>query len=359
MKQKDKKKTKRIQGKLIQVNLPDVEILDDMSFGDAYKCKRNSERSAVSYKDGTDLRTGRIVEIKSNYAFIVSVDNTEHSCILSGRLKQYQMQTRGLAVVGDVVEVDFASAPVYRIETVKPRKNKLSRFDSSTFQKEIIVASNIDQVVITSSIRQPMIKPGLIDRYLCVAAIFGIDPLICINKMDLCDDQADDARSEAEELALYYRQLNIPVLLVSAETGEGMEELKQHLKDQDSLITGQSGTGKTTIVNYLEPGLKLATAEISSFNEKGKHTTTQAIMLPWSFGGHLIDTPGIKTINLHQDQKRLIPNVFPGLGQLADKCHFRDCTHTHEIDCAVKTALDTGTYPVERYESYLRIMDSL
>lgn len=367
MKQKDKKKNKRNSGRLTQVIIPDDAILDDLSFDESYKCKRNEERSVVSYKEGMDLKPGRIVEIKSNYAYIVEVDGLQYSCILSGRLKQYRMQTKGLAVVGDKVDVDFTSAPVYRIETVSSRKNKLSRFGTGTFQKEIIIAANIDQVIITVSIRKPMIKPGLIDRYLCAAALFKIDPLICINKMDLCDNAAaedvdgrfDAARSEAEEIAAYYRQIGIPVLLVSATTGEGMEDLQRRLKDQDSLFTGQSGTGKTSIINYLEPGLKLPTAEISNYNEKGKHTTTQAILLPWSFSGHLIDTPGIKTITLHQNHKSLIPTVFPGFHPLTDSCGFRDCTHTHESHCAVKAALDQGALPLERYLSYLRIMDSL
>jgi ribosome biogenesis GTPase len=138
-----------------------------------------------------------------------------------------------------------------------------------------------------------------------------------------------------------------------------MPELREALKDKDSVFSGQSGTGKSSLINWLEPGLDLDTAEVSDFNEKGKHTTSQSILIPWSFGGHILDTPGIKTINLHSDAKPMLPKIFPGFSKLAERCRFRDCTHSHEEDCSVLDALEAGNIPLERYESYLRIMDSL
>lgn len=354
MKQKDKKRSIRQSGKLTQLNLPDMDILDDLDPEKGYKTRRSGHKSDVSYKRGMQLEKGRIREIKSNYQNIVELGKELIVASLSGRLKQFQFETHILCSVGDYVEVDVSNVPDYRIEHILPRRNTLSRYGGGSYQKQVIVAANIDQVVITVSWRQPLIKPGLIDRYLCIAAIDGLDPIIVINKMDLCEFEED-----VDELTQYYRRIGIPVVLCSTITGRGIPELKDLLRDKDSVFSGQSGTGKSSIINALEPDLELATGEISNFNEKGRHTTTQAILLPWSFGGHLLDTPGLKTVNLHSDSKKLIPSVFPGFAEYAAKCRFRDCTHTHEEQCGVLEALEADLIPIERYDSYQRLYESL
>ncbi len=354
MKQKDKKRLKRDSGRLTNIDLPDNESLDDIQGTPEYKAKRTSTKSQISLKNNLELKVGRILEIKSNYQNVVDIDGKSYICSLSGRVKQYQFNTNILTSVGDYAEVDMSHAPVYRIENILPRKNSLSRFNEGKFQREIVVASNIDQVIITASWKMPDLKPGLLDRYICLSSIYGIDPVICITKMDLCDYPED-----IEHYLGYYQKLGIPLVLTSVKTGEGMEQLKAILKDKESVFSGQSGTGKTSIVNYYEPGLKLSTGEVSHFNEKGRHTTTQAILIPWSFGGYLVDTPGIKTINLHSEHKELIRSVFPGFGELSLGCYYRSCTHTHEEDCAVKKAVESDFVPIERYDSYLRILESI
>jgi ribosome biogenesis GTPase len=259
-----------------------------------------------------------------------------------------------LIATGDWVEVDFSTAPHYRIENILPRRNALTRASEGSYQKEIIVASNLDNLVITTSWQMPMLKLGLIDRYICLANIYNVDPIICINKIDLCED-----RDELKEMTDYYAGLDYPMVFTSTRTGEGIEELRNLLTNKDSVFSGQSGTGKSSLINYLQPGLNLVTNEVSDFNEKGVHTTTQARFIRWIFGGNLVDTPGLKTINLHKSQKNLIPSVFPGFADYTDQCYFRSCTHTHEENCAVLEAVEHDKIPIERYDSYQRILDSL
>ncbi|PKN72712.1 MAG: ribosome small subunit-dependent GTPase A [Candidatus Cloacimonetes bacterium HGW-Cloacimonetes-3] len=354
MKQRDKKQVKRHTGRLRNISLPDIDILDDIKDQALYKTARTHDKSKISYKGKMSLVEGRITEIKSNYLYLVEVNGIMHASSMSGRLKQFLYKSQALAAVGDTVSLDMSAEPDSRIEHVLPRKNALIRYGDGSFQKEIVLAANIDQVIITSSWRMPIFKPGLIDRYLCIAAIQGINAIILINKIDLLEFP-----DELEEETAYYRQLGIPLICTSTVDGTGMEELKEELKDKDSVFTGHSGTGKSTLINYLEPGLNLATAEVSESNEKGKHTTTQAVLLPWSFGGHLLDTPGIKTISLHADHKVLIPKVFPGFDLYYPHCRFRDCSHTHEAECAVLQAVEDDKIPIDRYDSYISIYEGL
>jgi ribosome biogenesis GTPase / thiamine phosphate phosphatase len=355
MKQKDKKVTNRGQSeKHSNVEVLDNDYYDDLQGDVSRKSKRTGEKSHQTLKKNLTLKQGRIVEVKSNYLNIVRIDDKEYVCQISGRLKQYLFKTKLLTAVGDWIMVDVTAEPDYRIEEMLPRKNALVRYTENNFQKEIIVASNIDYLVITASWLMPMLKPGLIDRYLCIAALNNLQTIICINKIDLCEDI-----SEAEQALAYYKVLDIPVVFTSTMTQAGIKELKDILTDKDSVFSGQSGTGKSSLINALEPNLNLAVSEVSSFNEKGKHTTSQARLIHWSFGGNLVDTPGLKTINLHRNQKNMVPAVFPGFAEYVEHCYFRSCTHDHEENCAVKAAVEEGKIPVERYESYLRIMESL
>nr|MBC8383984.1 ribosome small subunit-dependent GTPase A [Candidatus Cloacimonadota bacterium] len=318
--------------------------------------KRAEKKSLIkgekSGKADLKMKIGRILEIQANYRCLVEIERSNFICQLSGRLKQVNFETRSLVAVGDFVNVDISENP--RIEEILPRKNHISRFSEDSFQKEIIIASNIDQIIVTTSCKEPDINYSLIDRYICSAQIRNIKPVICINKIDLAEN-----KKEIEKNIDFYKNFGYFVILTSAETGEGLEKLKHILKEKDSVFSGHSGVGKSSLINYLQPELDLKIGKVSEYSSKGVHTTTHSRLLAWNFGGFLIDTPGIRTFGLHKNDKDKIPAVFPGFSDLKENCEFNNCTHTHEQNCAVKKELAENRFPLKRYESYVRLWESL
>jgi len=353
MKKKDKKKFKRRNIRLKNMEIDDLDYFEEEDIAEEKRAeKKIPDKAKTSQKANLKLKKGRILEITTNYKCLVKVKNKVLECSLSGRLKQINFETRNLVAPGDWVNVHISENP--RIEEILPRQNSLSRFTESEFQQEVLIATNINQVIITASWQNPQLKPGLIDRYICAANLQNIEPIICVNKIDLCQDLA-----ELEGTMDFYRQLQIPVVFTSATKNIGIEELKQYLQDKDSVFSGHSGAGKSSLLNCLLPDLELKVANISDYTGKGIHTTTQSRLIPWKFGGNLIDTPGIKTFNLNKKDKDKIFRIFPGFKKLYPECKFPDCTHTHEVECAVKKAVDQEKFPLARYESYLRIFQSL
>ncbi|MBW6516119.1 MAG: ribosome small subunit-dependent GTPase A [Candidatus Cloacimonetes bacterium] len=315
--------------------------------------KRLRVKERKSKKSNTVLKRGRVLEIYSKNYYRVKLSHEEIICPLTGRLKIVDFNNRNIVVVGDYVRVDVAKHP--RIEEIDDRKNSLKRFiDKGNKQLEVLIASNIDQVIITTSCSEPPINLNLVDRYLCAARLSAIKPVICINKIDIADD-LELIKGQCQ----YYFNMQIKVIYCSAETGDGIEELKEVIHHKDSVFSGSSGTGKSSIINRIDPSLKLKTSEISKASFKGKHTTSSSSLIPWSFGGYLIDTPGIKTFGLHKNEKDRIPRIFPGFADWTIECRFSNCQHIREEGCRVLEAKHEGILPEERYQSYLKILSSL
>lgn len=258
-----------------------------------------------------------------------------------------------LVAVGDRVLLETLPDGEGVIAEVLPRHNRLSRASKLHQAVEQVLVSNIDQVLIVCSVQEPWLKPGLIDRYLVTAAVNGIESLICFNKIDL------DPERHYQPLRELYESLGYACCATSALSGEGLQELRDLLADRNTVLSGQSGVGKSSLLNALDPALDLAVRKISQFNSKGTHTTTAARLVRLDFGGHVVDTPGIKELALWGVGRDAVQSGFPEIRQTAADCRFADCRHLGEPGCAVVAAVDEGRISPLRFQNYLSILESL
>ncbi len=237
-----------------------------------------------------------------------------------------------------------------RVEQILPRRTALSRADPHNPHLERVLAANIDVVVNVVSLKNPPLRPGLIDRYLIAIAKSGADPLVCVNKLDLLA-----ARDDLEPLRRY-QEIGVNVVFCSAATGHGLEELAALLAGKVCVFTGHSGVGKSSLLNALDSRLELTTGTVSDANEKGRHTTTGSAMYELPNGAVVIDTPGIREFGLWEVSSSDLRACYPEFA--AYRCAFSDCTHTHEPHCAVKAAVAAGEIPNVRYASYIRLLEN-
>jgi ribosome biogenesis GTPase / thiamine phosphate phosphatase len=232
------------------------------------------------------------------------------------------------------------------IERVEPRKGCICR---AVRGRQHVLVANVDQLAIISSAAEPRLKPNLIDRLLVAAEKGGVRPLVCINKIDLVDPAG------LQPLVGVYAQMGYEVLLLSAKTGFGVERLHRALAGRANVVAGQSGVGKSSLLNAIDPELHLHVEPVSEDNEKGKHTTTTARLLPLAGGGYVVDTPGMRQFQLWDVVPEEVGGFFRDLRPYVSLCRFPDCTHTHEDECAVKDAVADGRLDERRYESYCQL----
>ena len=285
---------------------------------------------------------------------LVQVDSRRLQCRIRGSLNSVQSGFTKAVAVGDQVLVGDDGSGGGVIDEVLPRRNVLARPSVSARHLRQIVVANADQLLIVSSWREPIIWLELIDRYLIAAERSGLDPVICVNKIDLAADSM-----EAAETVRPYSDLDIRVVLSSAATGEGVGELRDILTGRTTVLAGLSGTGKSSLAAAAEPGLDLKTAAVSEGTGEGKHTTTSATLFPLSGGGALVDTPGIREFGLAGLRRRELASLFPELKGLVSDCRFVDCTHLAGPDCAVLAGIEGGVVSASRYYSYEKIYASL
>ena len=273
-------------------------------------------------------------------------------CIVRKTLRRRTGKQRKAVVVGDrvLVETSGEGSAVVRVEE---RRSTLSRPDPMRHHREHIIVANIDAVLVVASVHEPDLAPGIIDRFLVAVESRGLEAGIAINKTDLATDES------WQEIGEVYRRMDYPVFGVSAETGEGLEPVRAFLQDKTTSLLGHSGVGKSSLANMLDPSLALRVGDVSERSGKGQHTTTTVSLLPLPWGGYLVDTPGIREFGLWNMNEDDMAVWFRDLAPFIDDCKFNDCRHVTEPECAVKEAVERGEIVRWRYESYLRILESM
>ncbi len=296
--------------------------------------------------DRAVCRLGRVLRVQGLLSIVRDESGKILPCATRRLLKTLATDKRHVVAAGDVVWFRPEGREEGIIERVEPRRGVVSR--TSRGRQHVLVA-NVDQLVIVTSAAEPRLKPNLIDRLLVTAEKGGIQPVICINKIDLIEP------ADLMPLVGVYAQLGYETVLVSAVTGIGVDRLRECLSGEESVVTGQSGVGKSSLLNAVEPGLHLRVQTVSEETQKGRHTTTTAELIPLSFGGYVVDTPGIRQFQLWDVIPEEVAGFFRDLRPYVTRCRFPDCTHTHEDDCGVKDAVADGWIDARRYESYVQI----
>jgi len=274
-------------------------------------------------------------------------------CSIRKTLRRKSGKRRKPVVVGDRVEVEFSDEGGAAVSAVKPRHSRLSRPDPLRRHREHIIVANIDAVLIVVSVREPGLHPGLIDRFLVAVESRGLEAAIVMNKVDL------DPEGTYEPVAATYRDLGYAVFASSAETGAALSEIRAFLQGKTTTLLGHSGVGKSSLANALDETLALRIGPVSEGSGQGRHTTTTVSLIPLPWGGYVVDTPGIREFGLWDMEERDIGHWFRDIEPLVHDCKFNDCLHENEPHCAVKAAVERGDLPAARYESYLRILESI
>lgn len=307
-----------------------------------------------------NFERGRVLSINGENITVES-EGKLVTCVLRGSLKKDRQRIKNLIIVGDFVLFSSSSAGEGLIEEVEPRRTVLSRADNLSRQKEHLIAANIDLVLITVSVVQPVLKTPIIDRYVIAAEKGGMDYLVIVNKIDLLEADSFEAEVEKElyeDAIQAYSIANIPFLGVSTVTNEGLAELKKAMQGRASVFSGQSGVGKSSLINAIT-GSSLLTREGVERTGKGSHTTTTAQLLPLEGSGWVIDTPGIRSFGLWNLCSEDIAAYFDEFTPFAAQCKFANCTHTHEENCAVLKAVEAGQIHPLRYDSYQALIAQL
>ncbi len=278
-------------------------------------------------------------------------------CKVKGNFRLKGIRTTNPVAVGDIVEYELNKEGFAFINKIQERRNYIIRKASNLSKQAHILACNLDQVVLIVTVAHPQTATTFIDRFLATAEAYRVPAVIVINKMDMYDE---DVTRDPNNLASLYRHIGYPVFQISVETGNGIDEFRQNLVGKTTLLAGNSGVGKSSLINLLIPGASAKTAEISDSHDQGMHTTTFSEMyeIPQeTTDSYLIDTPGIRGFGTIEFEKETVGHYFKDIFRISADCRFGNCTHTHEPGCAVLQALEEHRISQSRYDSYLSILD--
>ena len=304
------------------------------------------------------MRKGTAVVVKhtgSHYMLSCLPQWKPFVAVVRGKLRLKGTSSTNPIAVGDVVDFQGDAFNGFTITGIHDRKNCIVRRSTNLSRQNHVIAANIDRVFLVVTLKDPEIKLQFVDRFLVTCEAYGVPVTILLNKTDLYKDE--ELSQIAAGFVLLYRQAGYQVIETSVETGYNIPQLKNLCKDKVVLFSGQSGVGKSSLVNALDPSLNLKTAEISQAHLQGRHTTTFYQMHPLSCGGFVVDTPGIRGFGLVDFSKEELSNYFPEMLKIEDNCRFVPCTHTHEPGCAVKEAVEKEEISPLRYASYLAMLE--
>ena len=302
--------------------------------------------------------TGSWYIVKASDGFEPSRRLNTYNARLKGIFKIDGLTSTNPIAVGDkvIIEMENEGEDTVTITGIEKRKNYITRQSPANKNQHHIIASNLDQTLLFATLKDPKTSQGFIDRFLVSSESFHIPAIIVFNKSDLYKRKEEE---RFEELKNIYETIGYTVKKISVEKNEGVDEVKDMLKDKVTLISGHSGVGKSSFLNKIFPEIKIKTQDVSGWSGKGLHTTTFAEMYDLPFGGSIIDTPGIRELGLVDISKQELSHFYPEMRALINECQFNNCMHINEPNCAVKAAVNANTISPERYISYLNILDSI
>jgi len=302
--------------------------------------------------------TGVVYKSTGSWYVLKDHDGNIYQARMKGIFKIDEITSTNPVAVGDEVEFDIEKdhEKTAMISEIYERRNYINRQSPSHRMHHHIVAANVDQCVLFATLKDPKTSQGFLDRFLVACEAYHVPAIIVFNKSDIYREKEIN---KFETMKAMYEAIGYTVLLMSMQTEQGVAELKQLLKDKVSLISGHSGVGKSTFINNIFPRLELKTQDVSGWSGKGLHTTTFAEMFDLPEGGKIIDTPGLREFGLVHISKQELSHYFPEMRELVPECQFNNCMHLNEPGCAVKAAVEDGSIDIDRYVSYLTILETI
>ena len=298
---------------------------------------------------------GLVIKNTGSWVTVRLDDGNTVNCKMRGVLRLKGLRCTNPVAVGDRVQVEDKGGDAPVVGEIEPRRNYIIRRASNLSKEFQIIAANLDQAVLVATLTNPETSTTFIDRFLATAEAYKVPAVLVFNKIDLLD--TDEWHKRLDELKALYESIGYPVVTMSAATGEGADALRAQLAGKMSLLSGNSGVGKSSIINLLVPDAHVRVGDVSHTHHKGMHTTTFSELLDLPDGGAIIDTPGVKAFGTIDFERAEVAHYFPEIFKISDDCRFNNCTHTHEPGCAVLAAVEQGLIAPSRFTSYLSILD--
>lgn len=313
-----------------------------------------SKKKSSHSSPATIIGEGRVIKNTGSSYIVRLADGSELPCRIKGNFRIKGIRTTNPVAVGDIVTVVQAADDADYISAILPRKNYIIRRASNLSKESHILASNIDLALLVATLREPATPTTFIDRFLATAEAYSVPAALVLNKMDMWDEVD---RELGEALVNLYTNIGYPVYPVSAVTGEGLMALTEFISGKITLLAGNSGVGKSSLINALVPGAALRTGEISDIHHTGMHTTTFSEMIDLPEGGALIDIPGVRGFGTIDFTPEEVGHFFPEIFRFSHDCRYGDCKHNGEPGCAVIPAVENHYISQSRYASYLSILE--